>query len=137
MDAAQIIHVQPEIQKQFAALQEQLGILVVRSVSRVRIDDQLGVRDVLQHDPGFDRRGHDVARTAHREGRLLDRRPFGKALALDLTPLGDSLVSSLRDLLRGRRIDVELAFAPVATNRLAAAPVDQAGDLTDLRMSEQ
>jgi hypothetical protein len=53
---------------------------------------------VLQHDPGVDRRDHDVARTVHHEGRPLDHRQFGKALALYLTPLDDRLVLSLRGL---------------------------------------
>jgi hypothetical protein len=91
-------------QKQLAVLQKQLWILEVRSVPGVGIDDQLRVGDMLRHDPRVDRRDHDVIRAIHYEGRLLDHPQFDKTLTLDLTPLQDRRVLSLRGLLRSRRI---------------------------------
>jgi hypothetical protein len=50
--------------------QEQLPVLVVRSVPGIGIDDQLRSWNLLRHDPGVDRRHHDVVGAVHNEGRL-------------------------------------------------------------------
>jgi hypothetical protein len=88
---------------------------------------------VLRHDPRVDRRDHDVVRAIHYEGRLLDRPQFGKALALDLTPLEDRRVLSLRGLLRSRRIKLESALASLLPSRLLSRPVGVPGGLASLR----
>ena len=46
-----------QIQEKLAVFQEQLRVLVVRSVPGIGIDDQLRLRKVLRHDPRVDRRG--------------------------------------------------------------------------------
>src|SRR5277367_3919226 len=121
------------LQEYVAVLQEQLWILVVRRVPGVGIDDQLRVRYVLRHDPRVDRRDHDVVGTVHYEGRLLNRLQFGKALALDLTPLEDRRVLSLCGLLRRRRVQVEAALASLLPTRLLPFPKGVPGGLARIR----
>src|SRR5580704_5233183 len=92
---------------------EELGILELRAVIGVGVDDQLRIRDVLLHDEGVDR-GHDHVVTAvHDECWLLDRlqivvRPF----LLD-APLVH------RPNLGGRNLVVHLGIAPLLTKMLA------------------
>ena len=62
-----------QIQEKLAVFQEQLRVLVVRSVPGIGIHDQLRCWNLLRHDPGVDRRHHDVVGAVHNEGRLLDR----------------------------------------------------------------
>src|SRR6202040_3837894 len=61
------------VQEQRSVPHKQLGILKLRPVIRVGVDDELRIRDVLLHDEGVDR-GHDHVVTAvHDECWLLDR----------------------------------------------------------------
>src|SRR5437879_12224162 len=61
------------VQEQRGVPHKQLGVLKLRSVIGVGVDDELRVRDVLLHDEGV-HRGHDYVVTAvHDERWLLDR----------------------------------------------------------------
>src|ERR1700726_111585 len=59
------------VQEQRSVPHKQLGILKLRPVIGVGVDDQLRIRDVLLHDEGIDR-GHDhVVTSVHDECWLL------------------------------------------------------------------
>src|SRR6185436_17811481 len=61
------------VQEQRRVFNEELGVLVVRAMIGVGVDDQLSIRDVLLHDEGVDR-GHDhIVAAVHDECWLLDR----------------------------------------------------------------
>lgn len=53
-------------------LQEPLGILELRAVPGIWINDQLGVREVLNHVLGIDCGDHDIVDTVDDQGRLGD-----------------------------------------------------------------
>src|SRR6266481_6357546 len=61
------------VQEQSRVFNEELRVLVVRTVIGVGVDDQLRVRDVLLHDEGVDRGYVHVVTAVHDECWLLDR----------------------------------------------------------------
>ena len=92
---------------------EELGILVLRAVIGVGVDDELRIRDVLLHDEGVDR-GHDHVVTAvHDECWLLDR------LQIVVGPLLLDAPLVHRFNLGGRNLVVHLGIAPLLTKMLA------------------
>ena len=52
--------------------QKTVGKLELRGVPGVRVDEQLGIRNVLGHVPGIDGRNHHVVHPIEDECRLLD-----------------------------------------------------------------
>src|SRR5258706_564252 len=64
------------VQKQCGVFYEQRGILVLRPVIGIWIEDELRIRDVLRRDVGVDR-GHDHVVTAVHECWLLYRPQIG------------------------------------------------------------
>ena len=60
------------VQKLDGVFQEAVGILELRAVACVGVDDQLGVGDVLHHVPGVDRRDHHIVHAVDDQGRLGD-----------------------------------------------------------------
>ena len=91
---------------------EQFGILVQRAVGRIRINDQLRIRQVLLQDVRIDRVDDDVIAAADDERRLFDVfQVIPGPVALG-TPLGNSsalrsaafsLTSGSRSLVRSRK----------------------------------
>lgn len=59
-------------------LQKTVGVLELRGVPSVRLDEQLGIRDVLGHAPGVDGRNHHVDHATQDECRLLDVAQVGE-----------------------------------------------------------
>src|SRR5712671_6616403 len=92
---------------------EKLGILELRPVVGIRIDDELRIRDALLNDEGGDR-GHDYVVTAvHDECWLLDR----LQIAVGPLLLDAPLVHGFN--LGGRNLVVHLGIAPLLTKMLA------------------
>ena len=76
------------LQKLDGVLQEPIGILELRAVPGIGIDQQLGVRDVLCQVPGVDRGDHDVVHAVQHQRRLSDRaQAQAEAYAAYLVPL--------------------------------------------------
>src|SRR5258708_6913162 len=101
------------VQEQRRVFDEELRVLVLRSVIGVGVNDQLRIRDVLLHDERVDR-GHDHVVTAvHDECWLRDRLQIVVGpLALD-TPLAH------RFDLGGRHLVVHFGIAPLLTKMRA------------------
>ena len=94
-------------------LHKQLGILKLRPVIGVGVDDELRIRDVLLHDEGVDG-GHDHVVTAvHDECWLLDRLQIAVGPVLLDAPLVH------RFNLGGRNLVVHLGIASLLTKMLA------------------
>src|SRR5229473_2728737 len=95
------------VQEQRRVFDEELGILMLRAVIGVGVDDQLRIRDVLLHDEGVDR-GHDHVVTAvHDERRLRDR------LQIVVGPLSLNAPLLHRLDLRRRYLVVHFRIAPL------------------------
>ena len=92
------------VEEQAGVCYEQLGILELRSVPGIGIDDQLRIRDVLLQVEGIDRRHHDVVMAVNHQRRLTDLFKIGEALATWLGPFYDRCHLCLHGLGRGRRI---------------------------------
>src|ERR1700676_1151534 len=92
---------------------EQLGILKLRPVIGVGVDDELRVRDILLHDVGVDRRHDHVVTAVHNECWLLDR------LEIIVGPLFLDAPFVHRFNLGGRNLVVHLGIAPLLAKMLA------------------
>src|SRR6202163_3157745 len=101
------------VQEQRSVPHKQLGILVLRAVIGVGVDDQLRIGDVLLHDEGVDGGREYVVTAVHDECWLLDLLEIVVgALFLD-APLVH------RFDLRGRDLVVHLGISPLLTKMLA------------------
>src|SRR5216683_1478204 len=101
------------VQEQRRVFDEELGILMLRAVIGVGVDDQLRIRDVLLHDEGVNR-GHDhVIAPVHDERGLRDR--------LEVVVGPRSLDAPLlhRFDLGGRHLVVHFGIAPLLTKMRA------------------
>ena len=61
-------------------LQEEFGVLVLGSVVRVGVHDELRVRQPLRQDERVDRQDHDVLGAVYDQGRVLDLLQGGVAV---------------------------------------------------------
>lgn len=61
-------------------LQKLVGILELRPVTGIGVDDQLSIRNVLNHVPGVDRGDHDIVDTVDDQSRLGDFAQMGEWL---------------------------------------------------------
>jgi len=99
-------------------------------VAGVRVDDQLGSRDVLGQMVGVDRRNHDVAAAIDHQGRLSDRLQFRERLTMWLLPVDDRGCPGLHRLLGCGRIHVHRPL-------MAALPESFTCGLAGLRRYEE
>src|SRR4051812_40478385 len=58
------------VQEHSGMRQETIGVLELRSMTGIRVDNELGVRDRLRHVIRVDRRDHDVVVAVDDEGGL-------------------------------------------------------------------
>src|ERR1700730_13815805 len=101
------------VQEQRRVFNEELGVLVLRAMIGVGVDDQLRIWDVLLHDEGVDR-GHDHVVTAvHDEGWLRDR------LQIVVGPRSLDAPLFHRFNLGWRNLVIRLRSASLLTNMLA------------------
>src|SRR3979490_806338 len=81
-------------------------ILVPRSVIGVGIEDQLGVRHVLNEIKGIHRVNNDIVVSADNQRRLLDVLQISEALSRMRTPFADGCNLCRRDLIVDRGVGV-------------------------------
>src|SRR6202042_921377 len=95
------------IEKQARIFQEVLGILRIGSVSRIRVHDELSIREMLSEKEGIDRHDDDVLAPMHNQRRMVDFAQHRKAVRLgDHAPLADSSELGEGRLLRHRGVAV-------------------------------
>src|SRR5260370_17192284 len=75
--------------KQRGVLDEQFWILEQGAMARVRVQDELSVRQVLFKNVGVDRWDHDVLVAVHDENRLFDLTQTRVALTFRCAPSMD------------------------------------------------
>src|SRR5438270_14016359 len=89
------------------------GILKLRPMNGVGVDDELRIRDILLHDEGIDRRHDYVVTAVHDECWLLDR------LQIAVGPLLLDAPLVHRFNLDWRNLVVHLGIASLLTTMLA------------------
>src|SRR6266403_5428354 len=117
------------IQEDLRVRHEEFGILEQRAVTRVRIQNKLGVRNVLRKHERVDCGYHDVVIAVRHQRRLLDRLQIGIAFASSLRPFHNSRLLRLHCLNRRRRISILALMTPL--------PKCPAGGLTCFRRREE
>ena len=95
--------------KQRGVLDEQFWILEQGAMARVRVQDELSVRQVLFKNVGVDRWDHDVLVAVHDENRLFDLTQTRVALTLRCAPCMDRGELGIPDLNGAWRITILLA----------------------------
>ena len=92
---------------------EQPGVLKLRAVSGIRIQDQLSVGNVLLQSEGVDARHHDVVVAVRHQRGLRNVPQIGVALAARLRPVDDGGDLTFHGLDGGRRISIFALGTPL------------------------
>src|SRR3546814_9409573 len=74
------------VEEQRRVLHEKVGVLEMGAVPRVRIEDELRVRDMLRERVRVDRRDHHIVAAVHDQRRLADPLQLGEAVVARAKP---------------------------------------------------
>src|SRR5262245_212206 len=110
--------------------QEQVGVLELRCVAGVRVDDQLRIRDVLRKRERIDGRNHHVPISVYHQRRLRDGLEFRKAFSSQLPPFGERRDLRLHRLQGTRWIGILFA-------KMTSFPERSAGGLATRRWRKE